>query len=338
MKIRTVSFFIITTLLVIALIILRLCWGNVSFSLSDLFAILSGSAKLDKTAYIILVHLRFPVIIATVLGGAALSVSGLQMQALFQNALADPFILGISSASALSTLVFLLLSTHFEAIALLGSYGNIISSAIFTTVVLSCILLFDYKTRRPESLLLIGVMIGFAITSVTSILIYLAPPMQRNDYLLWVFGSFSRITLNEVPYFASFITIGLLLSLLLSYVLNLFLLGKDYAVSSGVSFAKIQILILINTFLLTGVTTAFCGPIGFVGLAVPHMARKLLATWNHKLLVPACMLFGAFVMLLSDMIASLPYLRISLPVSSVTALLGAPLMIFLLWNNHRVKL
>jgi iron complex transport system permease protein len=267
------------------------------------------------------------------LAGAALGIAGLKMQTLFRNPLADPFVLGISSGASLGVALVVLAASGAGWSALLsrtGIIGNasiILAAIIGAVVVMGIVLGVARKVESSLTLLIVGLMFGYIASSLVSVLMQFALEHQMQNYITWTFGSFAGVTWRQLAIFAPAVIIGLLAAWLLAKPLNAFLLGDNYARSMGVHVQGIRSCIILGTALLAGAVTAFCGPIGFLGIAVPHLSRMLLRTGDHHTLVPAVVLIGATLALLADIIAQVPGTQISLPLNAVTALIGAPVVV-----------
>ncbi len=319
---------------------LSLSLGSVHIPLAGLFGVLTGE-EVSSPAWAIIVHtIRLPKAITAVLAGAALSVSGLQMQTLFRNPLADPFVLGISAGASLGVAIVVLTvgavgSVLIAGMGFLGDLSLAVAAIIGAAAVLGCVLLVSRSVQSVMTLLILGLMFGYATGAFVSILIYFSVPEQIQSYILWTFGSFGSVTWRQMPVLFCAISLGLLLAFLCIKPLNALLLGENYARSMGLNVKRIRLWILISASVLAGATTAFCGPIAFLGLAVPHLCRSLLHTSDHRVLMPAVTCLGATLALLSDLIAHLPGSQFVLPLNAVTSLIGAPIVIwFILYRKN----
>ena len=291
-----------------------------------------------------LLFIRFdcPRRLPAVLAGAALSVSGLQMQTLFRNPLADPFVLGISAGASLGVAIVVLTvgavgSALIAGLGFLGDLGLAVAAIIGAAAVLGCVLLVSRHVQSVMTLLILGLMFGYATGAFVSILIYFSVPEQIQSYILWTFGSFGSVTWRQMPVLISAIFVGLLLAFLCIKPLNALLLGENYARSMGLNVKRIRLWILVSASILAGATTAFCGPIAFLGLAVPHLCRSLLHTSDHRVLMPAVTCLGATLALLSDLIAHLPGSQFVLPLNAVTSLIGAPIVIWFILHRKNLS-
>ncbi|MFT6066584.1 MAG: iron complex transport system permease protein, partial [Polaribacter sp.] len=288
---------------------------------------------------IILFNFRIPKAITAILVGSGLSISGLLMQTLFRNPLAGPFVLGISSGASLGVALLILGSSVFGGFFLTSSVSNWslpIASSLGAFLVLSAVIIAANKVRNTMSILIIGLMFGSLTSAVISVLAYFSEAAQIQQYLFWSFGSLGNLSWNEISVFIFIYIFGLSATLTIIKPLNSFLLGENYAKSLGINIKKSRIIILLITSLLTGVITAFSGPIAFVGLAVPHIARMFFTTSNHKILIPATAIIGAIILLICDAIAQLPTSEFTLPINAITSLFGAPVVIWLLMRKKKI--
>lgn len=322
---------------------LSLSLGSVRIPLGDLVDMLTGG-EASVPAWAIIVHtIRLPKALTAVLAGAALSASGLQMQTLFRNPLADPFVLGINAGASLGVAIVVLAvgsvgGVLIAGLGILGDLGLVAAASLGAGAVLGCVLLVSARVQSAMTLLILGLMFGYATGALVSILIYFAIPEQIQSYILWTFGSFGSVTWRQMPVFSAAIFLGLLLAFLCVKPLNALLLGENYAHSMGLNVKRARVWILVNASLLSGATTAFCGPIAFLGLAVPHLCRSLLHTSDHRVLMPAVTCLGATLALLADLIALMPGNPYALPLNAVTSLIGAPIVIgFILRRKNAIQ-
>jgi len=263
----------------------------------------------------------------------------LSYQTLFRNPLAGPFVLGISSGASLGVALLILGSSIFGGFLLNASISNWslpIAASLGAFLVLSAVIIAANKVRNTMSILIIGLMFGSLTSAVISVLAYFSEAAQIQQYLFWSFGSLGNLSWNEISVFAIIYFIGIAGTISVIKPLNSFLLGENYAKSLGINIKKSRNIILAITSLLTGVITAFSGPIAFVGLAVPHIARMLFSTSNHKILIPSTAIIGAIVLLICDAIAQLPTSEFTLPINAITSLFGAPVVIWLLMRKKRI--
>ncbi|MEL6673635.1 MAG: iron ABC transporter permease [Bacteroidota bacterium] len=319
-----------------SLFILDLAWGSVSIPFNEVLSWLTGQSTSEQGWDNILTYLRLPKACSAVLVGGALAVGGLMMQTLFRNPLAGPSVLGLTAGASLGVALVMLSSgaaTSILAIQQLGIGGSslmVLAASMGAGLVMGLILLMSFRIRDHVVLLILGIMLGFLTTAVVSIWQYFSSPEQIQDYLIWTFGSLGGQSPAQLQIMALVIGLALLLAFIQSKSLNLLLLGEAYARSMGLSVKPARAWIIALTSLLAGTVTGFCGPIGFIGIAVPHLARSLFQTADHRYLIPLNVLLGAVVMLACDLIASLPGSAVSLPINAVTALVGAPVVIWVI--------
>jgi len=331
---KTKFFFIIGTSLVVLLFALCLVTGSIRIPVADVLRILCGDDEGIKASWrYIVLESRLPQAITALLCGGALAVSGLMLQTAFRNALADPSIFGISSGAGLGVaLVMLLLGGSIGAgsVSLSGYVAIILAAFVGAMAVMAIIFFFSTVVRSNVMLLIIGIMIGYVSSSAISLLQFFATDEGVKSYMVWGMGTFGGVSMGHMPIFATFTLLGIIASLLLIKPLNALLLGDRYAENLGISVYKVRNMLLVVTGLLTAITTAFCGPISFIGLAVPHMARLLLHTDNHRVLMPATILCGSVVALLCNIVCFLPGESGVIPLGAVTPLMGAPVIIYVI--------
>ena len=333
-----VRYCLLASLAIIILFMLSLLYGSIHIPALDVFQILlEGNHERPSWRYIRL-ETRLPQAITACLCGGALSVSGLMLQTAFKNPLAGPSIFGISGGAGLGVaLVMLLLGGTLSAgtFEATGYAAILLGAFIGAMLVTAVIFAFSTMVRNSVMLLIIGVMIGFMSSSVISLLNFFATEEGVKSYAVWGMGNFGGVTMKHIPVFASTTIAGLLASLLLIKPLNALLLGEEYAENLGINTIRVRNWLLIVTGLLTAVTTAFCGPVSFIGLAVPHIARMILGTENHRQLLPATILTGAVVALFCNLICYLPGENGVIPLNAVTPLLGAPVIIYVIMSRMR---
>jgi iron complex transport system permease protein len=317
---------------------LQLLLGSVAIPATDVFQILLGRYTGNEAWANIVIESRLPAALSAILAGAGLSVSGLQMQTLFRNPVAGPYVLGISSGASLGVALFIMAASVFgvRELHLLGSWGIILAAAAGAVLIFLFNFVISYRLSDVVAILIIGLMIGGGISAFIEIMQAFTSNEALKNYVLWTFGSFRYISLTQVLYLSVVVVAGILFSYLLTKPLNLLLLGDTYAVSSGLNIRNAKVLIVLCTSLLAGSITAFCGPVGFVGLAVPHLARSLFKTADHKLLTPASVLLGAVICGLCNVIASTPGSDNILPINAVTSLLGAPVVIWIIIRQRKL--
>ena len=318
----------------VALFIADLAIGSTAIHLGDVWAALTGGECNVATRDIVL-KIRLIKAVMAILAGAALAVSGLQMQTLFRNPLAGPYVLGVSSGASLGVAFFLLGAPLLglaatPSLQLLGTAG---AAWIGSGLILMAVMALSRRIKDIMVILILGMMVGSAIGAVVEILQYLSSENALKSFVVWTMGSLGDVTATQLQMVIPAIAIGLILSVALIKPLNLLLLGENYARTMGLNIARSRRVIFLSTVLLAGTVTAFCGPIGFVGLAVPHLARMLFAAADHRVLIPASMMSGAVVMLLCDIISK----TMALPINTVTALLGIPIVIFVVVRNRSIE-
>ena len=312
--------------------------GSVSIPLASIFKSLFGTIE-NTTWQIIVTDFRLPKAITAILVGSGLGISGLLMQTLFRNPLAGPFVLGISSGASLGVALVILGSGWFGglfATALISKWSIVIAASLGSFLVLLAVLAVSSKVRDTMAILIIGLMFGSITAAVVSVLSYFSSAEQLQQYIFWGFGSLSNLSWEELFIFFMIYAIGTLLSIVSIKGLNSLLLGDNYAKSLGLNLKQSRLIIILATSLIAGTVTAFAGPIAFIGLAIPHLTRQLFKTSNHKVLLPAVFLFGAIVMLICDSIAQVPASDYTLPINAITALVGAPVVIWLLVRQRKM--
>ena len=325
--------FILTGLFIVALF-LNLSLGSVSIPLPSVAGFLFKGSTGKESWDMILLNFRFPKAITAILVGSALGVSGLQMQTLFRNPLAGPYVLGISSGAGLGVAIAIFLGFYIggflELSGISRSWLLVASAGAGSVLVLMMISAAAIRLKDNVTLLIVGLMFGAASSSIVSILQFFSKAENIQSYVIWSFGSLGSLSWDELFVFLPVTITGLIFSIGLSKPLNSLLLGENYASSLGVNLRSTRFLIIFNTALLAGTVTAFCGPIAFFGIALPHVTRMLFNTSNHLLLTPLVILLGGILMLVFDTIAQLPGLQATLPINAVTSLFGAPFVIYLL--------
>lgn len=315
--------------------------GSVAIPLADLLKFMSGQTTSQPGWDMILGNFRLPKALTAMLVGSALGVSGLQMQTLFRNPLAGPYVLGISSGAGLGVAIAIFLGFYLGGFLELSGIGRswllVAAAGLGAFSVLAVISMAAARIKDGVTLLIIGLMFGAASGALVSILQFFSQAENIQAYVIWSFGSLGSLSWVELYVFIPIILLGLVASVLLSKPLNTLLLGENYAVSLGLNLQKVRLMIIINTAVLAGTVTAFCGPIAFFGVALPHLTRMLFNTSNHLLLTPLIILFGAALMLVFDLIAQLPGMDATLPINAVTALFGAPFVIYLLLRKKNLN-
>jgi iron complex transport system permease protein len=313
----------------------------VKIPILDILEILSGAETGNFAWEGIIWKIRFPKAITAILAGGALSLAGLQMQTLFRNPLAGPSVLGITAGASLGVAIVVLSGFSATAIFALGQLGfgeswiMLLASTAGASLVFGLVLLISFRVSNNVALLIIGLMVGNMTLALVSIWQYFSSPELIKDFLLWTFGNLGGVTNEQLLVLAIVVGIGSIGTFLISKPLNLLLLGDNYAKSMGLNIQKSRIIIIVLTSLLAGAITGFCGPIGFVGIAIPHIARQIFKTSDHKILIPNSFLLGAIILLACDIVAQLPSSYSVLPINAVTALFGSPVVIWVMVRNRR---
>ena len=323
---------LLLVLVMLVLFALNILVGSISIPAGDVVAILMGADAKPSWQYIIL-ESRLPQALTALMAGGALAVSGLMLQTAFRNPLAGPSIFGVNSGAGLGVaLVMLLLGGSLSAgsISVSGFMAVLLAAFVGAMLVMAVIFFFSSLVRSHVMLLIIGIMIGYIANSAISLLNFFATDEGVKSYMVWGMGSFGGVSMRMMPLFTSVTILGLIGALLLIKPLNALLLGDRYAENLGVNIIRTRNWLLIVTGLLTAIVTAFCGPIAFIGLAVPHITRLLVPTDNHRLLMPSTILMGAVVALLCNLLCVLPGESGVIPLNAVTPLIGAPVIIYVI--------
>lgn len=335
----------VSVLLCILLVafLLDVALGSVHIPLKEVIKVLFTSGSGNDTWVYIIEEIRLPKALTAIIVGCGLSVSGLQMQTLFRNPLAGPSVLGITAGASLGVALVMLSAgsiTSLYTIKELGISGSwliILASSFGAALIMILIVSISSSLKDNVIVLIVGVMIGNITLSVISIWQYFSSPELIKDYLLWTFGSLGGVTGGQLTILAIVVFAGLFISFLSSKLLDALLLGDNYARSMGLTVKRARILIIGSTSILAGGITAFCGPIGFIGIAVPHLARALFNTSNHRILIPACCLIGTVLMLICDIVAQLPGSQTVLPINVITALVGSPVVIWIIAGPTKLR-
>lgn len=335
------SYKLIFTVLLLGLLLsffLNISLGSVKIPVDEIYHILLGQGSSKATWQHIIVQYRIPKALTAILTGIGLSAAGLLMQTLFRNPLAGPFVLGISSGASLGV-ALLLMGSSLVGITFLNTPVSIaIAASLGSFLVLLAILIAIKNIKDTMAILIIGLMFGSVSAAIVSILSYLSSMEQLQQYVFWGLGSLGNLTWTELGIFTTLILAGLLLTLLSVKNLNALLLGEQYARSMGVNINKTRIIVMLATSLLAGSITAFAGPIAFIGLVIPHITRLLFKSADHLVLVPAALLTGSITMLCCDSVAQLPGSEFTLPINAITAIIGAPIVIWLLLRKRKIVL
>lgn len=324
--------------ILIACFFINISLGSVNIPLRSIIGSLFGN--IDNTTWdVIITNYRLPKAVTSILVGSGLGISGLLMQTLFRNPLAGPFVLGITSGASLGVALIILgsgLFGGFFATALISKWSIVIAASLGSFLVLLAVLAVSHKVRDTMAILIIGLMFGSITAAVVSVLSYFSSAEQLQQYVFWGFGSLSNLSWRELGIFFLIYLVGMILSIMSIKSLNSLLLGENYAKSLGINLKQSRFIIILATSLIAGTITAFAGPIAFIGLAIPHLTRQIFKTSNHKILLPAVFLFGAITMLICDSIAQVPGSDYTLPINAITALVGAPVVIWLLVRQRKM--
>ena len=336
---KHIAIWILLILATVAFFIFDLLLGSVKIPFQDVISILFGGESEKESWSRIVLDFRTPKAITALMVGAGLGLSGLQMQTLFRNPLAGPFVLGISTGASLGV-ALLVLAGGAGILTSLGIFGNwiMVSAAILGSFLIFLIIIsVSFRVKDSTSLLILGLMFSSVSGALVTILQFFSQAEQIQSYLIWTFGSLGGNSWQELFIFIPVVFFGILLTLLGIKHLNALLLGENYASSMGMNTKNVRTWIILTTCILAGTITAFCGPIAFIGLAIPHMSRLIFRSSNHAILVPATLLIGAAMMLFCDIIAQLPGSEKTLPINAVTSLIGAPFVIWLIIGRKKER-
>ncbi len=319
--------FILLVLLTAILFVADVVYGSVRIPINELFSE-------DEVYHNIIYNFRLPKALTALITGAAISVAGLVMQTLFRNPLAGPYVLGVSSGASLGVAIFILAGSILPAVFVESGWGLVISATLGAVLVLMMVLAVSFRVRQAVSLLIVGIMFGQLSGSLVTILQNSSDPDSLKLFVVWTFGSLSAVTWNYMWVMLPIVIVGLTIIFTIQKPLNALLLGENYAQGLGVNVVRTRFLIITAIALLAGATTAFTGPIAFIGMAVPHLVRGLLQTSNHQLTIPGSILVGASLLLLCDLVCQLPADGYTLPINAVSALVGAPIIIWIILKNR----
>jgi len=334
-----VTLLLVLLCLFFALFILDILIGPVTIPIKDILEIITTGESMNPAWKTIIVGFRLPKAITAVLAGMALSVSGLQMQTIFRNPLAGPYVLGISSGASLGVALVILGFPPLFAqgnINPLSIWVQIMAAWIGAAAVLLLIMAISFRVRDIMTILILGVLFGSATSAIVSILQYFSHQEQLKAFVVWSMGNLGNVTRGQLTVMSFTILAGLIMAVFSGKMLNVMLLGESYAKSMGLNIMLSRIIVFISTSILAGTVTAFCGPIGFIGIAVPHITRILFKSADHRLLIPAVIMTGGILLLLSDILSQLPGGEHTLPVNSVTALIGIPVVIWVIFRNQKI--
>lgn len=331
---RSAITLIALSLLVVVLLPLNLVYGSIDIPFSEVLNALIGEPVSKHTWETIVVETRLPMALTAALAGAALAVAGLLLQTTFDNPLAGPSILGVSTGSSLGVAVVMLAMGGMVSEALTSYFSILLGAIAGAAVVMMILLFFSSIVKSTAMLLIIGIMVGYLTSSAISLLNFFSTQEGVHSFVIWGMGNFTGVTLDRLPLFSILILVSLGLSFMLVKPLNALLLGARYAENLGVSIKATRNKLLLLSGILTAVVTAFCGPIGFLGLVVPHIARLALRSSNHTVLLPATALAGAVIALLCNLISVLPSSVI--PINAITPIIGVPIIIYVIINRKKI--
>ncbi|MEH2243447.1 iron ABC transporter permease [Nostoc sp.] len=322
--------------------LLDLALGSVDIPINEVVKILLGLEPEKATWANIILKFRLPKALTATLAGAALGVSGLQMQTLFKNPLAGPFVLGISSGASLGVALVVLTAsattpTLLADLGYLGDFGLVIAASIGAASVLGMMLVVSRRVQDTMTLLILGLLFGYATSAIVSILLQFSSKERIQSYIMWTFGSFAGVTWKQLVVLTPVVLLSLLLAVLQSKSLNALLLGESYARSLGLTVQKTRFSIITSASILAGAITAFCGPIAFLGVAIPHLCRSLFNTSDHRILIPSVTIMGAILALIADLFSQLWVSQMVLPLNAITALIGTPVVTWVILRRNSQK-
>ena len=335
-KHRSTITLIALSLLVIVLLPLNLVFGSIDIPFGEVVKAIFGGEVSKATWETIVIETRLPMALTATLAGAALAVAGLLLQTTFDNPLAGPSILGVSTGSSLGVAIVMLAMGGVVSEAISSYLGILLGAIVGAAVVMLVLLFFSSIVKSTTMLLIIGIMVGYLTSSAISLLNFFSTQEGVHSFVIWGMGNFSGVTLDRLPMFSILILISLLLSFMLVKPLNALLLGARYAENLGVSIKATRNKLLLLSGILTAIVTAFCGPIGFLGLVVPHIARLALCSSNHTVLLPATALAGAVIALLCNLISVLPASWGVIPINAITPVIGVPIIIYIIINRKKI--
>ena len=331
MRTRKTIIFILLGIAAVILFVIDMATGAIPIPLSQVVAANAGGDSPEMTARIV-INIRLVKAVVALLAGAALSVSGLEMQTLFRNPLAGPYVLGISSGASLGVALFILGAPLAGLSGYVDSIGIVGAAWIGASAVLAVIAFVGRRITDIMVILILGIMFSSGVSAIVQVLQYLSHEDALKSFVIWTMGSLGEVTISQLIVAVPAVIAGLVLAVAAVKPLNLLILGEDYARSMGLNPLRSRALLFMSTTLLAGTVTAFCGPIGFIGMALPHVARMLFSDADHRVLIPACMLVGADVMLACDIISKF----FTVPVNAITALFGIPIVVWVVVKNKPV--
>lgn len=340
-KSSVIKLFAILSLIAV-FFVLNIAWGSVYIPFSQILKVLSGANSEVASWQIIILNTRLPQATTSVLAGAALGIAGLMMQTLFRNPLAGPSVLGVSSGASLGVAVMMMFITlpggKFIVVnQVLGNFSVIFAAFVGAFAVLLLIGVLANRFKSSTIVLIIGIMLGYAISAIVGVLQFYSLKEDLQAFVIWGLGSFANVSWEKMSFFASIIIVGILLAFTLVKPLNALLLGEKYAQNLGININRARILIITATGILTAAVTAYCGPIAFLGLAIPHLSRNLFKTSDHLINIPGVILTGALLALFCNLIARLPGFDGALPINAITSIIGAPVVIWIILRRNQFR-
>ncbi len=330
--------FLFISIFLIGLMIIDLLTGFIKIPFSEIIKYIFDSNSVSDQYFLLLKEFRFPRMLVAVLAGASLSVSGLLMQTIFRNPLAGPYVLGVSSGASLGVALVVMGGSSIASLGFGSHVLLLVSAGVGSALVLAAILAISMRVRDILSILIIGILIAGVVSSIVSILQYFATDINVKSFVIWTMGSLGAVSSKDISIIWPLILTGISIVFAFSKKLNLLLPGESFAISMGVNIKSLRILNFIAVSLLTGVITAYCGPLGFIGIAVPHVARWIFNTSNHFILIPASIILGGIFMLSGDLLSHAFTENGILPINAITAILGAPFIIWIVIQNKRTMI
>ena len=338
LKLKNTSLFLLLFLIAVAFFVLDIFVGSLSIPIHQVFSVLLGISDASEEIKTIVLDFRLPKALTAVTAGVALSVSGLQMQTIFRNPLAGPDVLGISAGASLGVAILVLGFSSVLSVDMFsagGSWALVIMAWLGAGLVMFLILAVSIRVKDILTILILGILFASAASAIVSIMQYFSNESMLKSFVIWTMGSLGSVTHSQLRVLIPSVLLGLVIAFFSAKSLDVMLLGEQYAKSMGLQVKIVRIMVFFSTSILAGSITAFCGPIGFIGIAVPHIARLLFKTASHRILVPVSVLLGAIVMLFSDIVAQMPGFESTLPINSVTALVGIPFVIWIILKNRK---
>ena len=323
------------SLLFCLLLIADLCLGNIRIPLADVWAALFHPQTHASIHTDIVLNFRLPKALTAIIAGSALSVSGLMMQTMFRNPLTGPDVLGVNSGASLGVALLVMLGSMGGIVFGSTSWSIILAAILGAFLVLILILIISRRMPDIVSLLIVGMMLGYIASSVVSLLQSLSNPESLKLFVVWTFGSLSAVSWQMMPVLGAIFIFGIFLAFLMCKEMDVLMLGESYEQTLGISLPRVRFMLILTTALLSGGITAFAGPISFVGITVPHIARGLVKDWSHRRLLPLCMLCGSSLLLVCDILSQMPVFNASFPINSITSLVGAPIIIWIMLKNRK---